>query len=54
MQKIAKILPSAYHRITVSGYILATKAHIDNPKKKLFKQQYLIQMSSQYGELTAH
>jgi len=33
------------------GYIFATKAHIDNRKKKLVKQQYLLHMSLQYGEL---
>jgi len=33
-----------------SGYIFATKAHIDN-RKKIVKQQYLFHMSSQYGEL---
>jgi len=33
MQKIAKNLLSAHHRTTLSGYILATKAHIDNRKK---------------------
>ena len=33
----------------LSGYIFATKAHIDNRKK--VKQQYLLHMSSQYGEL---
>jgi len=27
--------PSAHHRTTVSGYIVATKAHIDNRKKNL-------------------
>jgi len=36
----------------LSGYIFATKARIDNRKKKLVKQQYLLHMSSQYGELT--
>jgi len=25
--------PSAHHRITLLGYIFATKAHIDNRKK---------------------
>jgi len=35
----------------LSGYIFAIKAHIDNRKKKLVKQQYLLQMSAQYGEL---
>ena len=39
------------HRTTVSGYIFATKARIDNRKIKLVKQQYLLHMSSQYGEL---
>jgi len=38
----------------LSGYIFATKARIDNRKKKLVKQQCLPNMSSQYGELTAH
>jgi len=42
--------PSGHHRTTLSGYIFATKAHIDN-RKKLIKQQYLLQMSSQYGEI---
>ena len=32
---------------TLLGYIFATKAHIDNRKKKLVKQQYLLQMSPQ-------
>jgi len=35
---------------TLSGYIFATKADIGN-RKKLIKQQYVLQMSSQYGEL---
>ena len=34
----------------MSGYIFATKAHIDN-RKKLVKQQYLLHMILQYGEL---
>jgi len=38
------------HRTTLSGYIFATKACIDN-RKKLVKQQYLLHMSPQYGEL---
>jgi len=48
--KIAKNLPSGHRRTTLSGYIFATKACIDN-RKKLVKQQYLLHMSSQYGEL---
>jgi len=42
--------PSVHHRTTLSGYIFATKAYIDN-WKKLVKQQYLLQMSPQYHEL---
>jgi len=32
-QKIAKISPSGHHHTTLSGYIFATNAHIDNRKK---------------------
>jgi len=32
-QKIVKNLPSGHHRTTLSGYIFATKARIDNRKK---------------------
>ena len=46
----AKKSPSEYHRTTMSGYIFATKACVDN-RKKLVKQQYLLRMSLQYGEL---
>jgi len=35
----------------LSGYIFTTKAHIDNRKKKLVKQQYVLHMSPQYAEL---
>jgi len=35
----------------LSGYIFARKARIDNRKKKLVKQQYVLHMSPQYGEL---
>jgi len=34
-QKIAKISPYGHHRTTLSGYIFATKARIDNRKKLL-------------------
>jgi len=34
----------------LSGYIFASKACINN-QKKLVKQQYVLHMSSQYGEL---
>jgi len=37
--------PPGHHRTTLSGYIFATKAHIDNRKKSV-KQQYLLHMSS--------
>jgi len=46
MQKIAICTP--LHNL--SGYIFATKAHINN-RKKLVKQQYLLHMSPQYGKL---
>jgi len=34
-KKIAKKSPSGHHPTTLSGYIFATKACIDNPKKNL-------------------
>jgi len=46
MQKFAVYAPSH----TLLGYIFATMACIDN-RKKIVKQQYLLHMSSQYGEL---
>jgi len=49
-QKLAKKSPSGHHPTTLSGYIFATKARIDS-RKKLVKQQYLLHMSLQYGEL---
>jgi len=39
-----------HHRTTLSAYIFATKAFIDNLKKPVM-QQYVFQMSPQYGEL---
>jgi len=56
MQKIAKKSPSGHHRTTLSGYIFATKACIDNHKKKLVKQQHLLHMSQNmvnFSPLTA-
>jgi len=41
--------PSGHIRATLSGYIFATKAIIDN--RKNVRQQCLLHMSSQYGEL---
>jgi len=49
-KKIAKKSPSGHHPTTLSGYIFATEACIDN-LKKFVKQQYLVHMSPQYGEL---
>jgi len=48
--KIAKKSPSGHHPTTLLGYIFATKAYIDHPKKA-FKQQYLLHMFPKYGEL---
>jgi len=42
--------PSGHHHTTLSGHTFATKACIVN-RKKLVKQQYLLHMFSQYGEL---
>jgi len=41
---------SGHHHTTLSGYIFATKARIDNRKKRV-KQQYVLHMSPPYGEL---
>jgi len=49
-QKVVKKSPSGHHRATLSGYIFATRARIDN-WKKLVMQQYLLQMLPQYGQL---
>jgi len=49
-QKSRQKSPSGHLRITLSGYIFTTKACIDN-RKKLVNQQYVLQMSPQYGEL---
>jgi len=53
--KIAKNSPSWHHPTTLSGYIFATKAHIDN-RKKIVKLQYLLHMSPNmvnFGPLAA-
>jgi len=49
-QKSRQKSPSGHHRTTLSGYIFATKARVGN-RKKNFKCQYVLHMSSQYGEL---
>jgi len=54
-QKIAKNSPSGYHCTTLSGYIFATKARIDN-RKNLVKQQYFVHMPPtmvNFGSLAA-
>jgi len=38
-------------QIELLGCIFATKRHVSAIGKKLVKQQYLLHMSSQYGEL---
>jgi len=50
MQKSHQKSQSGHHPTTLSGYIFATKARIDNQKKRV-KQQYVLHMSPQYGEL---
>jgi len=47
---VAKNSPSGHHRTTLSGYIFASKALIDNVEKPV-KQQCLPHMYLQYGEL---
>ena len=49
-QKSRQKLPSGHHRTTLSSYIFATKARIDN-RKKIVKQRYVLHMSLQYDEL---
>jgi len=48
--KIVRNSPSAHHRTTLSGCVFATKGCIDN-RKKVIKQQYLLNMASQYDEI---
>jgi len=50
MEKNRQKSPSEHHRTTLSGYIFATKAHIDS-RKKLVKLKYVLHVSPQYGEL---
>jgi len=48
--KMTQNIASEHYRTTLSGYVFATKACVDDRKKKLVKQQYLLHMFSQYGE----
>jgi len=44
--------PSRHHRTTLSGYIFAIGLrYVSTIRKKPVKQQYLLHVSSQYGEL---
>ena len=43
MQKTRQKSPYGHHHTTLSGYMFATKARIDN-RKKLVKQQYVLHM----------
>ena len=43
--------PSAHHRATISRALSSQIRHVSTIGKKLVKQQYLLHMSSQYGEL---
>ena len=55
-QEIAKNSPSGHHRVTFSGYIFATKAHIDNRKKNLLSSNISSTCSDNmvnFGEPTA-
>jgi len=49
-QKSPQKSPSGHHHTILSGYIFSTQAHIDH-QKNLLKQQYVLHMSPQYGEL---
>jgi len=52
MQRSRQKLPSGHHRTTLSGYIFATKARIDNRKKNLSSNMpCTVHMSPQYGVL---
>ena len=42
---------SGHHLTTLSSYIFATKTYIDNRKKIVKQQQYLLHTSLQYGKL---
>ena len=50
-KKIAKKSPSGHHPTTLSGYIFATKACIDNRKKNLLSSNISSTWPPQYGEL---
>jgi len=52
MQKMTQKSPSGHHRTTLSDWIFANKAcSLSTIEKTVVKQQYLLHMSSQYGEL---
>jgi len=49
--KLAKKSPSGHHRTTLSGYIFAIKARIDNQKKNFLSSNISSTWPPQYGEL---
>ena len=49
-QKYRKKSPPVHHPTTLSGYVFAT-VHVSTIGNKVVKQQYLLHMFSQYGEL---
>jgi len=49
-QKIAKNSRSAHHRTTLSDYIFATKARVENRKKNLWNSYIFSTCPPQYGE----
>jgi len=49
-EKNAKNWLSGHHRTTLSGYISSQLRHIDNRKKLMSKQQYLLHIFPQYGQ----
>jgi len=56
-QKLAKKSPSRHYRTSLSGYIFATKARIDNRKKTsqaAISPQYLLQTSPRVWWTSAH
>jgi len=50
LHALAEYATFGHHSATLSGYIFATKA-LSTIGKKLVKQQYVVQMTTQYGEL---
>jgi len=47
---MGKNSPSVHYRTTLSGCVFAMKAYVNN-RKKLVRQQYILHMFLQYGEV---